>query len=151
MAELVTRQSVARIGTPAQKPEAPVLPTLAGQLPATPRRILVRRVIKATAEHFGTTPDDLVSARRTRPLTRRRQVAMYVARKMTGRSFFFIGCKIGDRHHNPAWRTRHQMPAGRRRCRDGGRRQRDQGAAAGPPSKEGLTMAEIVSGADRGL
>jgi hypothetical protein len=28
-------------------------------------------MIKATAEHFGTTPDDLVSARRTRPLTRR--------------------------------------------------------------------------------
>jgi chromosomal replication initiator protein len=87
MAEIVSTPSVAGIATPAQN------------LSATRGRILVRRVIKATAEHFGTTPDDLVSARRTRPLTRRRQVAMYVARKMTGRSLFFIGRKIGDRHH----------------------------------------------------
>jgi hypothetical protein len=86
MAEILTTQSVADIGTPDQKPKAPALPTLAGQLPATPGRILVRRVIRATAEHFGTSPDDLVSARRTRPLARRRQVAMYVARKMTGRA-----------------------------------------------------------------
>ena len=87
MAEIVSTPSVAGIATRAQN------------LSATRGRILVRRVIKATAEHFGTTPDDLVSARRTRPLTRRRQVAMYVARKMTGRSLFFIGRKIGDRHH----------------------------------------------------
>ena len=87
MAEIASTRSIASIATPVQN------------LPATRGRILVRRVIKATAEHFGTTPDDLLSARRTRPLTRRRQVAMYVARKMTGRSFFFIGRKIGDRHH----------------------------------------------------
>jgi chromosomal replication initiator protein len=99
MAEIASTRSIASIATPAQKPEVPALPALAGQLPATPGRILVRRVIKATAEHFGTTPDDLVSAGRTKPLTRRRQVAMYVARKMTGRSLFFIGRKIGDRHH----------------------------------------------------
>ena len=85
MEEIVSTPSVA--GTPAQN------------LPVTRGRILVRRVIKATAEHFGTTPDDLLSAGQTRPLTRRRQVAMYVARKMTGRSLFFIGRKIGDRHH----------------------------------------------------
>ena len=87
MAEIASTRSIAGIGTPAQN------------LPATRGRILVRRVIKATAEHFGTTPDDLLSAGRTRLLTRRRQVAMYVARKMTGRSLFFIGRKIGDRHH----------------------------------------------------
>ena len=87
MAEIASTRSIARIATPAQN------------LPATRDRILVRRVIKATAEHFGTTPDDLLSGRRTRLLTRRRQVAMYVARKMTRRSLFFIGRKIGDRHH----------------------------------------------------
>jgi chromosomal replication initiation ATPase DnaA len=87
MAQIVSTRSIASIGTPAQN-----LPTMRG-------RILVRRVIKATAEHFGTTPDDLLSARRTRLLIRRRQVAMYVARKMTGRSLFFIGRKIGNRHH----------------------------------------------------
>ena len=87
MAEIASTRSIASIAT------------LAPNLPATRGRILVRRVIKATAEHFGTTPDDLLSGRRTRLLTRRRQVAMYVARKITGRSLFFIGRKIGDRHH----------------------------------------------------
>jgi chromosomal replication initiation ATPase DnaA len=74
-------------------------PALAGQLPVRPGRILVRRAIKATAEHFGTSADALVSARRTRPLVRWRQVAMYVAREMTGRSLPFIGKKIGGRDH----------------------------------------------------
>jgi chromosomal replication initiator protein len=72
---------------------------LARSQPDPPGRILVRRAIKATAEHFGTTPDVLLSPRRTQPLCRRRQVAMYVARVMTGRSLPFIGRKIGDRHH----------------------------------------------------
>jgi chromosomal replication initiation ATPase DnaA len=92
MTEIVSMPSVAGSG-------APALPALDGQIPATPGRILVRRAIKATAEHFGTTPDDLVAACRTQPLTRRRQVAMYVARELTGRSLCFIGSKIGDRHH----------------------------------------------------
>jgi chromosomal replication initiator protein len=56
-------------------------------------------VIKATADHFGTTVPELLSHSRWQPLSRRRQVAMYVARKMTGRSLEFIGHKIGDRHH----------------------------------------------------
>jgi hypothetical protein len=98
MAEIVSTQSIAGIAMPAQEPEAPALPKLAGQLPASPGRILVRRVIRATAEHFGTTADDLASVRRTQPLTRRRQVAMYLAREMTGRSLAFIGRKL-DRHH----------------------------------------------------
>jgi chromosomal replication initiator protein len=92
MAEIASEESIATF-------EAPALAALDGQLPATPSRILVRRAIKATAEHFGTSPDVLVSDRRTKPLVRRRQVAMYVARKMTGRSLSFIGHKIGDRHH----------------------------------------------------
>jgi Bacterial dnaA protein helix-turn-helix len=79
--------------------QAPAFPARAGQLPVMPGRILVRRAIKATAEHFGTSPDVLVSARRTRPLVRWRQVAMYVAREMTGRSLPFIGKKIGGRDH----------------------------------------------------
>jgi chromosomal replication initiation ATPase DnaA len=79
--------------------QARAFPALAGQLPVMPGRILVRRAIKATAEHFGTSPDVLVSARRTRPLVRWRQVAMYVAREMTGRSLPFIGKKIGGRDH----------------------------------------------------
>jgi Bacterial dnaA protein helix-turn-helix len=84
---------------PAPPPEAAAALALSAP-PVTPGRVLVRRVIKATAEHFGTTPDDLISARLTRPLTRHRQVAMYLARVMTGRAHSYIGSKIGDRHHS---------------------------------------------------
>jgi chromosomal replication initiator protein len=92
MTGIVRTQPIAGIG-------ALTLPALTGKAPARSGRILVRRAIKVTADHFGMTPDILVSARRTQPLCRRRQVAMYVARKMTGRSLEFIGHKIGDRHH----------------------------------------------------
>jgi chromosomal replication initiation ATPase DnaA len=99
MGVIVRSRSVAAIGTSVQKPKRPAFATRVGQLSAAPGRILVRRVITTTAEHFGTTSDELVSARLTRSLTRHRQVAMYVAREITGRSLFFIGRKIGERHH----------------------------------------------------
>jgi chromosomal replication initiator protein len=98
MAEIVCMPSVASIVT-RTKPEAPALPALGRQLPATPSRIFVRRAIKATAMHFGIAVSELISDRKTQPLSRRRQVAMYVAREMTGRSLEFIGEKIGERHH----------------------------------------------------
>jgi hypothetical protein len=92
-------------------PTAPVLPAdakiddaapscaPAEQPPPAPGRITVRRVLKVTADHFGTTPDDLVSRRRTQPLARWRHIAMYVAHRTTGRSLLFIASKIGDRDH----------------------------------------------------
>jgi hypothetical protein len=93
------------------QPPTPVLPAdaksdgavtfsaLAEQSPAAPGRITVRRVLEVVADHFGTTLGDLISHRRPQPLTRRRQVAMYVAHKTTGRSLVFIGRRIGDRDH----------------------------------------------------
>jgi chromosomal replication initiator protein len=50
-----------------------------------------------TAEHFGTTVDALLSERRMQSLSRPRQIAMFVARKVTGRSLPFIGRRMGDR------------------------------------------------------
>jgi Bacterial dnaA protein helix-turn-helix len=80
-------------------PSASVLPAIAEQPSTTPGPILVRRVLRVTAEHYGTTPDDLVSVCRTKPLVRHRQVAMYVAHKTTGCSTPFIASHMGDRHH----------------------------------------------------
>jgi chromosomal replication initiation ATPase DnaA len=79
--------------------QAPAFPALAGQLPVMPGRIKIHRVLKVTAKHYGTTPDELVSARRTQPLVHFRQVAMYVARKVTGRSMPVIAYYMGDRDH----------------------------------------------------
>jgi chromosomal replication initiator protein len=68
--------------------------------PAVPGRISVRRVLEATAAHFGTTVEALRSPARTQPLSRRRQVAMHVARKVTGRSLPFIARHIGRKDHS---------------------------------------------------
>jgi chromosomal replication initiation ATPase DnaA len=88
-----------RIEMPAAGSQAPAFPALAGQLPRAPGRIKIHRVLKVTARHYGTTPDELVSDRRTRPLVHCRQVAMYIARKMTGRSTPVIAYYMGNRDH----------------------------------------------------
>jgi chromosomal replication initiator protein len=41
----------------------------------------------------------MLSKRRTQPLCRRRQIAMHVAREMTGRSLPIIGREMGGRDH----------------------------------------------------
>ena len=79
--------------------QAPAFPALAGQLPGAPGRIKIHRVLKVTAKHYGMTPDELVSDRRTRPLVHCRQVAMYIARKVTGRSMTVIAYYMGNRDH----------------------------------------------------
>jgi DnaA-like protein len=82
------------------------LPALA--LPASPCRISVRRVLEVTAGHFGTTVEALLSERRTQSLSRPRQIAMFVARKVTGRSLPFIGRRMGNRDHTTilhGWRA----------------------------------------------
>jgi chromosomal replication initiator protein len=98
MTGIVSTQAIAGIATPPRKPEA-ACSTLAGRLPDAPSRLLVRLVLRMTAEYYGTTADELISDRRTQPLARRRQVAMYVAHKMTGRGLPFIGHHMGDRCH----------------------------------------------------
>jgi Bacterial dnaA protein helix-turn-helix len=68
-------------------------------LPAVPGRIAVGRVIDVTAEYFEMTPAELLAADRTPPLLRQRQIAMYVACQVTGRSLRFMGGRMGGRCH----------------------------------------------------
>jgi chromosomal replication initiation ATPase DnaA len=98
MTGIVSTHAIASIATAPRKPEA-AFPALAGRLPDAPGRILVQIVLRLTAEHYGTTADELISGSRTQPLARRRQVAMYVAHKMTGRGLPFIGHHMGGRCH----------------------------------------------------
>jgi chromosomal replication initiator protein len=98
MTAIVRTQAIASIATAPRKPAA-AFPALAGQLPDAPGRILVQIVLRLTAEYYGTTADELLAKRRTQPLARRRQVAMYVAHKTTGRGTPFIGRRIGNRDH----------------------------------------------------
>jgi chromosomal replication initiator protein len=77
---------------------APAFPALGGQLLAVPGRITVRGVLRVTAKYYGMTPDELMY-RRTQPIVRRRQVAMYVAYRMIGRGTPFIAYYMGKRNH----------------------------------------------------
>jgi hypothetical protein len=85
----------ARIGRPTVIP----LAALPAPSEASSGRITVRRVLKITAAYFGITAADLLSDRRTKPLCRRRQIAMHVARRLTGSSLPSIGMQMGGRDH----------------------------------------------------
>jgi chromosomal replication initiation ATPase DnaA len=87
------------IPSKAPPPQTPAFQTGAGRLPDAPGRILIQIVLRLTAEYYGTTADELLARRRTQPLARCRQVAMYVACKVTGRGTPFIGRRIGNRNH----------------------------------------------------
>jgi chromosomal replication initiator protein len=64
-----------------------------------PRRIRIEDIQKAVARHYNVSKHDLLSARRTRTIVRPRQIAMYLAKVMTPRSFPEIGKRFGGRDH----------------------------------------------------
>jgi chromosomal replication initiator protein len=64
------------------------------------RRLTVDDIQKSVATHFGVTPADICSKRRTQSVVRPRHVAMYLAKTMTTRSLPDIGRRFGGRDHS---------------------------------------------------
>ncbi|WEK42282.1 MAG: chromosomal replication initiator protein DnaA [Candidatus Sphingomonas colombiensis] len=64
------------------------------------RRVTIDEIQKAVSVHFELKPIDLVSARRARAVARPRQIAMYLAKRLTTRSLPEIGRKFGGRDHS---------------------------------------------------
>jgi chromosomal replication initiator protein len=67
----------------------------------------VAEIQAATCEHFGISPDELLSTARVARVARPRQLAMYLARELTGESLPAIGRQFGGRDHTTvlhAWR-----------------------------------------------
>jgi chromosomal replication initiator protein len=64
-----------------------------------PKRMTVEIVQKTVADHFKLKIADLKSKRRQRAFAHPRQVAMYLARKLTGSSYPEIGEKFGGKDH----------------------------------------------------
>src|SRR3546814_4007391 len=58
---------------------------LADVLRANDRKITIDEIQRRVAEHFRIKPADMVSARRAREVARPRQVAMYLAKRLTPR------------------------------------------------------------------
>lgn len=73
--------------------------TQAGDGALGERRILIEDIKKKVAEYYATTLVDLESPSRKRALVRQRQVAMLLARELSGRSFPEIARRFGDRDH----------------------------------------------------
>jgi chromosomal replication initiator protein len=64
------------------------------------RRVTIDEIQKLVSQHFELKPLDLVSARRARAVARPRQIAMYLAKRLTTRSLPEIGRKFGGRDHS---------------------------------------------------
>ncbi|MES2713006.1 MAG: chromosomal replication initiator protein DnaA [Pseudomonadota bacterium] len=68
-------------------------------LRAHDRRLTIEEIQKRVAEHYNIRLTDMSSARRARNVARPRQVAMYLAKKLTQRSLPEIGRRFGNRDH----------------------------------------------------
>jgi len=73
---------------------------LADAVRANARRITVDEIQKVCAAHYKIDPAEMRSKRRARAVARPRQVAMYLAKKMTPRSLPEIGRIFGGRDHS---------------------------------------------------
>ncbi len=73
---------------------------LADSMRANARRITIDEIQRACAAHYRIDLSEMRSARRARAVARPRQVAMYLAKKLTPRSLPEIGRIFGGRDHS---------------------------------------------------
>lgn len=64
------------------------------------RVVLIAQVVVAVCEYYGLTPEHLAAKGREGETVRARQVAMFLARRMTGRSYPEIGRQMGGFDHS---------------------------------------------------
>ena len=62
-------------------------------------KVTIGEIQRRVAERYNMRPGDMVSARRARAVARPRQVAMFLAKQLTGSSLPEIGKKFGNRDH----------------------------------------------------
>jgi chromosomal replication initiator protein len=62
-------------------------------------KVTIGEIQRRVAERYSMRIGDMVSARRARAVARPRQVAMYLAKQLTGSSLPEIGKKFGNRDH----------------------------------------------------
>ena len=73
--------------------------TLADLLRSHEKKLTIDEIQRKVAEYYHLKMTDLLSARRAREVARPRQVAMYLAKKLTPRSLPEIGRRFGGRDH----------------------------------------------------
>ena len=68
-------------------------------LRASEKKLTIEEIMKRTCEHYNLRMSDMTSARRSRSVARPRQMAMWLAKKLTPRSYPEIGRKFGGKDH----------------------------------------------------
>ena len=63
------------------------------------REVTPSLIINVVAEHFGITPDDIMSRKRNSELVQARQIVMYLCRDLTATSLAGIGKLLGKKDH----------------------------------------------------
>jgi chromosomal replication initiator protein len=64
-----------------------------------PKRVRIEDIQRVVSRHYNVSRQELVSNRRTRVIVKPRQIAMYLAKTLTPRSFPEIGRRFGGRDH----------------------------------------------------
>jgi chromosomal replication initiator protein len=64
------------------------------------RQFSLEDILQVTADYFGVKVGDLKSSAKTRKISHPRQVAMYLARRLTRTSFPEIGRAVGGKDHS---------------------------------------------------
>ena len=90
LAALFARRPARPEDFPDEPPEPREVPRL---------RLSVAAIVQVVARHYGISPIDLVSHRRSREIARPRQLAMWIAATETTASLPEIGRRIGGRDH----------------------------------------------------
>lgn len=75
---------------------------IVSEIVAEPQHLTVEKIQRAVCKHYSISRNDLLSARRKIDVCRPRQVAMYLAKTLTTRSFPDIGRRFGNRDHTTA-------------------------------------------------
>lgn len=72
---------------------------LADILRASDRKVTIEEIQRKVCEHYNIRISDILGPRRVRTIARPRQVAMYLAKRLTSRSLPEIGRRFGGRDH----------------------------------------------------
>jgi chromosomal replication initiator protein len=72
---------------------------LADILRASDRKVTIDEIIRKVADHYNLRMTDILSPRRARSVARPRQVAMFLAKRLTTKSLPEIGRRFGGRDH----------------------------------------------------
>lgn len=67
--------------------------------PNVVRQVTPKLIIEVVAEHFGISPEDILSKRRNSELVQPRQICMYLCRHLTEESLQSIGKSLGKKDH----------------------------------------------------